>query len=125
MHERDERDERRTVVVVGDGMVGHRFCELLTERDSGERFRIVCIGEEPRPAYDRVHLSDFFAGKTADDLQLESREWYAEQGIALHLAERVTGIDRATRTIVTSTGRRKRYDALVLATGSAPARRAA
>jgi nitrite reductase (NADH) large subunit len=113
-------DDRRTVVVVGNGMVGHRFCELLTERDSGERYRIVCFGEEPRPAYDRVHLSDFFAGKSADDLQLETREWYAEQGIVLHLAERVTTIDRASRTVVTSTGRRKRYDVLVLATGSAP-----
>ncbi len=111
---------RRTIVVVGDGMVGHRFCELLTERDSGERFGIVCFGEEPRPAYDRVHLSDFFAGKSADDLQLESRAWYAEQGITLHLGERVTAIDRALRTVVTSNGRHKRYDALVLATGSAP-----
>ena len=120
MDERDERDGRRTVVVVGDGMVGHRFCELLTERDSGRRFRIVCVGEEPRPAYDRVHLSDFFAGRTADDLQLESRAWYAEQGITLHLAERVTAVDRATRTVATSTGRHRRYDALVLATGSAP-----
>jgi len=120
MSEQDEGDRRRTVVVVGDGMVGHRFCELLTERDSGERFRIVCFGEEPRPAYDRVHLSDFFAGKTADDLQLESREWYEAQGIALHLAERVTEIDRAARIVVTSTGRRERYDELVLATGSAP-----
>lgn len=120
MSDTDERGETRTVVVVGDGMVGHRFCELLTERDSGERFRIVCFGEEPRPAYDRVHLSDFFAGKTADDLQLESRAWYAEQGIELHLGERVLRIDRATRTIVTSTERRRRYDALVLATGSAP-----
>ncbi|MFN8603059.1 MAG: nitrite reductase large subunit NirB [Candidatus Binatia bacterium] len=122
MSERDDGDgdERRTVVVVGDGMVGHRFCELLTERDSGESFRLVCIGEEPRPAYDRVHLSAFFAGKTADDLQLETRGWYAEQGIALHLAERVTEIDRAARTVVTATGRTRRYDALVLATGSAP-----
>jgi nitrite reductase (NADH) large subunit len=126
-HERDARhtigmvgDARRTVVVVGDGMVGHRFCELLTERDSGERFRIVCIGEESRPAYDRVHLSDFFAGKTADDLQLESREWYAEQGIDLYLDERVVQIDRDAQCIVTSTGRREHYDELVLATGSAP-----
>jgi len=120
MNERTAEDGRRTIVLVGNGMVGHRFCELLTERDSGQRFRIVCFGEEPRPAYDRVHLSDFFAGKSADDLQLEPREWYAEQGIVLHLGERVTAIDRAARLVVTSTGRRKRYDALVLATGSAP-----
>ncbi|MBY0280004.1 nitrite reductase large subunit NirB, partial [Candidatus Binatia bacterium] len=115
----DERSKQR-VVVVGNGMVGHRFCELLTERDSGQHFHLVCFGEEPRPAYDRVHLSEFFAGKSADDLQLESRAWYGEQGIELHLAERVRQIDRAARTVVTSTGRRRRYDALVLATGSAP-----
>jgi nitrite reductase (NADH) large subunit len=111
---------RRTVVVVGNGMVGHRFCERLVERDRGERLRIVCFGEEPRPAYDRVHLSEFFAGRSADDLLLTSAEWYAENGVELHLGERVVAIDRAARAVETASGRREPYDVLVLATGSAP-----
>ncbi|MEW6269311.1 MAG: nitrite reductase large subunit NirB [Thermodesulfobacteriota bacterium] len=114
------RGGRRTVVVVGNGMVGHRFCERLVERDRGERFRVVCFAEEPRPAYDRVHLSELFAGKSALDLQLADAAWYAEHGIALQLDERVIAIDRAARTVETSSGRRQAYDVLVLATGSAP-----
>ena len=49
------------VVVVGNGMVGYKFCEKLIAKlgDSRNRFELVVFGEEPRPAYDRVHLSDF------------------------------------------------------------------
>ncbi len=121
-------DERRTdrimterrVVVVGNGMVGHRFCERLHARDVERRYRIVCVGEEPRAAYDRVHLSEFFAGRSADDLSLGGAAWYAERGITLHTGERVLDIDRAARTVVTSAGRRLAYHVVVLATGSAP-----
>src|SRR4029453_15463021 len=60
-----ERSLAETVVVIGNGMVGHRFCERLREGDREERFEIIVFGEEPRPAYDRVHLSDYFAGKSA------------------------------------------------------------
>ena len=81
------------VVVVGNGMVGHRFCDELAARNDAHRFRITCIGEESRPAYDRVHLSEYFAGKTAEDLQLADAAWYAERGIELRLGERVTAID--------------------------------
>lgn len=110
----------RTVVVVGNGMVGHRFCERLVEHDTARRWRVVVLGEEPRPAYDRVHLSELFAGRTACDLQLADTGWYAAQGIALHLGERVVEIDRARRVVVTAGGQAHPYDALVLATGSAP-----
>jgi hypothetical protein len=80
------------VVVGNDG--GHRFCEELAERNTENRFHITCIGEEPRPAYDRVHLSDFFSGKTAKDLQLADTAWYSEHGIELCLGDRVIAIDR-------------------------------
>ncbi len=49
------------VVVIGNGMVGHKFCEKLIAKSSD--FQIVIFGEEPRPAYDRVHLSEYFAGR--------------------------------------------------------------
>src|SRR5262245_25515112 len=109
-----------TVVVIGNGMVGHRFCERLLARDDERRFRLVVVGEEPRPAYDRVHLSEFFAGRTADELQLADRSWYAERGVGLHLSERVIAIDRSDCAVVTALGRRVPYGILVLATGSAP-----
>src|SRR5579872_2724113 len=67
------------VLVVGAGMVGHRFCEKLIEYDSDRRFRIVLAGEEPRPAYDRVHLTNYFTQRSADALLLGTPAWYAER----------------------------------------------
>ena len=61
---------RSKLLVVGNGMVGQRFLESLPP-DSP--FAITVLAEEPRPAYDRVQLSAFFSGKTADDLSLESQ----------------------------------------------------
>jgi nitrite reductase (NADH) large subunit len=108
------------VLVVGNGMVGHRFCEEIASRRGDRRFDVTCVGEEPRPAYDRVHLSEFFAGRSAADLELADRSWYRERGIDLILGERVASIDRARRSVLTQAGRNLEYDALVLATGSAP-----
>src|SRR5262245_47071217 len=116
----DGRTGVRTVVVIGNGMVGHRFCERLHARDSQRRHRIVCFGEERRAAYDRVHLSDLFAGRAVDDLSLTGPTWYEEHGITLYTGERVVRLDRDTNALVTSTGRRVPYDVAVLATGSAP-----
>jgi len=82
--------------------------------------RIVVFGEEPRPAYDRVRLSSFFSGHGAEALALADKDWYAERGIDLRLSDRVTAIDRETRSVVSSQGERIEYDSLVLATGSSP-----
>ncbi|WP_337173265.1 nitrite reductase large subunit NirB [Paludisphaera sp.] len=115
-----ERDPRRTVVVVGNGMVGHRFCERLVALDLDRRHRVVTFGEEPRPAYDRVNLSKFFDKRDAAPLGIATREWYEENGVELHVGDRVATIDRERRVVVSAGGREVRYDALVLATGSAP-----
>lgn len=114
--------EIRRVVVVGNGMVGHRFCQSLTDGPAATRagIEIVAIGEEPRPAYDRVHLSEFFSGRSAEDLLLADAAWYAERGIELVLADPVDEIDREARRVTTRSGRGFAYDALVLATGSSP-----
>ena len=73
--------ERLRVVVIGHGMVGHRFCERLAEADAAGRYRIVVLGEEPRPAYDRVHLTSYFDERSADKLMLCSTEAYEKLGI--------------------------------------------
>ncbi len=113
--------ERGTrIVVVGNGMVGHRFCERIAEQRQQRPVQVVVIGEESRPAYDRVHLSSFFASDSADALALADADWYAAQGFELRLSERVIEIDRAAAVVTTSGGQRVPYDALVLATGSAP-----
>ena len=106
------------VVVVGNGMVGHHFVTRL--RESASTWSITVIGEEPRVAYDRVHLSDVFADRSADDLALSSLAEYASWGVKLVLDDRVASIDRAAQRVVTSRGRVFDYDHLVLATGSFP-----
>src|ERR1019366_1389370 len=74
----------------------------------------------PLPAYDRVHLSEFFSGKTANDLSMAPIDWYVENGIALHLGELITDINLIDKTVISHKGKIVHYDKLVFATGSAP-----
>jgi nitrite reductase (NADH) large subunit len=110
----------QTVVVIGNGMVGHRFCEKLVEMDGAGRYRIVTFCEEPRAAYDRVGLTSFFAHRDAEKLMLARLEWYRESGIELHVGDRAAKIDRGKRVVHSENGRRVAYDYVVLATGSYP-----
>ena len=105
------------LVVIGNGMVGHRFVESIAD---DRRFSIVVISEEPRLAYDRVHLSDYFNESTAQDLALASPQQYATWGVATHIATKTTRIDRTRKCVVTGVGTEISYDLLVLATGSYP-----
>lgn len=109
------------LVIVGNGMAGHRLVEALLARP--ERPAITVIGAETAPAYNRILLSPLLAGEMERDaLTLRDADWYAEQGIELVLGERVESIDRAARRLTTDAGRQLDYDRLVLATGSTPAR---
>lgn len=104
------------VIVVGNGMVGYKFCEKL--RNRSKEIEVTVFGEEPRPAYDRVHLSSFFSGSSAEDLLMAPLTWYKENNITLHLGQLVTDIDRERKTIRTHTNQIEHYDYLILATGS-------
>lgn len=108
------------LVVVGNGMVGQRFLEALRDRDGSSSWQVSVLCEEPRPAYDRVALSSYFDGVDAAGLALAPPGFYDHPGCTLYLAEAAAGLDRAARTVTTSTGRVLGYDALVLATGSRP-----
>ena len=107
------------LVVIGNGMVGHRLVETL--RAAGDpTLDITVLCDEPRAAYDRVQLSAFFCGKTADDLSLVEGGFFDQPGIRIHLSDRAVSIDRDRRCVSTSSGQRVDYDRLVLATGSHP-----
>ena len=112
--------EQKTVVVIGNGMVGQRFCEELVEHDAARQYRMVTFCEEPRAAYDRVGLTSFFAHRDAEQLMLAKMEWYTEHGIALHIGDRASQIDRNTRTVRSEKGVEIAYHVVVLATGSYP-----
>src|SRR5687767_13205694 len=110
----------RTLVVAGNGMVGHKLLEILTERGATAEWDIVTFCEEGRPAYDRVGLSSFFNGTSADELSLVSEGFFDQLGLTIHLGDAVESIDRAASTVTSSRGKVISYDALVLATGSFP-----
>jgi nitrite reductase (NADH) large subunit len=107
------------VVVIGNGMVGQRFLERLTEAATGP-VDITVLCEEPRAAYDRVHLTSFFSGKSATDLSVVEPDFFARTGIRLLIGERAAGIDREACQVRSSGGELLDYDHLVLATGSYP-----
>ena len=107
------------IVIIGNGMVGYKFCEKLSSRSQDECIEITVFGEETRPAYDRVHLSEFFAGKTAQDLSLAGEDWYASHNITLHLGDPIKFIDRVNKKVQSHKGLELAYDFLVMATGSA------
>ena len=110
---------REQLIIIGNGMVGHHCVEQLIERGALGAYEIHVFGEERQRAYDRVHLSEYFAGSDAERLALCGPAFYDEQGVHLHLGEAVLEIDRAHHEVVTAEGR-YRYDRLVLATGSYP-----
>ncbi|MCC6072025.1 nitrite reductase large subunit NirB [Massilia sp. GCM10020059] len=107
------------IIVIGHGMVGHKFIESLLDGGApGLHVTVLC--EEPRPAYDRVHLSEFFSGKTADDLSLVRPGFFDRSDVTLRLNARAAGVDRKARTVTLADGEVLGYDKLVFATGSYP-----
>jgi NAD(P)H-dependent nitrite reductase large subunit/NAD(P)H-dependent nitrite reductase small subunit len=110
----------KNIVVIGNGMVGQRFCEKLVERDSERRYRLITFCEEPRAAYDRVGLTSFFAHRDAEKLMLAKRAWYEANGVELHLGDRACEIDRQARVVRSDNGVEIAYDTIILATGSYP-----
>ncbi len=109
-----------TLVVVGHGMVGHHFLEQCVSRNLHREYQIVVFGEEQYAAYDRVHLSEYFGGRSADSLSMVQGDFFAEHGIELHLSRQVVEIDRDLNVVRDAKGHETHWDKLVLATGSYP-----
>lgn len=110
---------RERLVVVGNGMAALRTVEELLAR-APQRYAVTVIGAEPHPNYNRIMLSSVLAGeKTVDDIVINGRDWYAQNGIALLTGDPVTKIDPAVKT-VTVGGKVIAYDKLLLGTGSKP-----
>ncbi|MBQ0833621.1 nitrite reductase large subunit NirB [Marinobacter sp.] len=110
---------KKTLIVIGNGMVGHHFLEQFVASPGAAEYEILVFGEEKQLAYDRVHLSEYFTGSTHADLAMGTADWYTAQGIKLRLHEPVTALDRDQRTVTTPKGEYG-YDELILATGSFP-----
>ncbi|MFN3750683.1 MAG: nitrite reductase large subunit NirB [Thiobacillus sp.] len=111
---------RLKLVVVGNGMAGMRTLEELLKAAPG-LYDVTVFGDEPHPNYNRIMLSPVLAGEqTIEQIVLNSRDWYAENGITLFAGKKVVKIDRRARCVEADDGTRAPYDRLLLATGSKP-----
>ncbi|WP_062064818.1 nitrite reductase large subunit NirB [Cellvibrio sp. OA-2007] len=111
---------KKRIVVVGNGMVGHKFIDNLVNHADADQYQVITFSEEPRLAYDRVQLSKYFSGSTAEDLMLTSEDYYTEKSVEFILKDKVVDLDFENKEVITASGRREGYDKLVLATGSFP-----
>jgi nitrite reductase (NADH) large subunit len=110
---------RKNLIVIGNGMVGHKFLERMIAKASPD-WTLTTFCEEPRVAYDRVNLSGFFSGKTAGDLSLVEPGFYQDHNVRIYIGDKAVSIDRANQTVTSENGVTLTYDKLVLATGSYP-----
>ncbi|SUX57079.1 nitrite reductase [NAD(P)H] large subunit [Citrobacter braakii] len=108
------------LAIIGNGMVGHRFIEDLLDKSDAANFDITVFCEEPRKAYDRVHLSSYFSHHTAEELSLVREGFYEKHGVKVLVGERAITINRQEKVIHSSAGRTVYYDKLIMATGSYP-----
>ena len=122
---RDEPVRRRApalpkrLVVVGTGMAGLAVVEEALRRRPAKDWKIVMLGEEPGPAYNRVLLSKLLARTSGPgELELRPLSWYRAHEVDLRGGCRAEALDLAERAVIDEAGIPHPYDALVLATGS-------
>ena len=105
------------ILMIGHGMVGHKFIESVLEQ-TGDDIELTILAEEPHLAYDRVHLTEYFSGKSVKDLSLCRSDFADAYGIDLRLNTKAVEIDQLHKTVTTSQGDVLSFDKLILATGS-------
>ncbi len=115
---------KHKLVVIGAGMASGRMLEHLFEAressEAGDGFHVTLFNAEPRGNYNRLMLSPVLSGeKIYDQIVTHDADWYAAQCVDCRFGEPVVRIDRAARTVHSNAGAVP-YDALVIATGSAP-----
>lgn len=106
------------LIIIGNGMVGYKFCEKLVKKGLHEEYSVTVFGEEPWVAYDRVHLSEYFTNPVPEQLEMAPRSWYEENNINLVSSTAVSALDTDSKTVTTYKGDQYNYDKLILATGS-------
>ncbi|MCP8899174.1 NAD(P)/FAD-dependent oxidoreductase [Gilvimarinus xylanilyticus] len=113
---------KQKLLIVGNGMAAGRFLDELIKRGiSG--FEVTVIGDERQGSYNRIMLSPVLAGETDVPAIIgKPSSWYRDQGIRFVSGVQVKAIERAQKCVLTTEGNRLRYDHLVLAVGSRPAK---
>lgn len=109
-------------VIVGAGLAAVRAASAL--RDAGSSAPIVMIGAENILAYERPPLSkEFLRGESRlEDACLHGAEFFRDHDIELELGARATAVDVVERTVSLASGRRLRFEQLLVASGASPRR---
>jgi 3-phenylpropionate/trans-cinnamate dioxygenase ferredoxin reductase component len=112
---------RRTLAIVGASLAGAKAAEAA--RESGYDGRIVLVGDEAGPPYERPPLSKAVLRGEADpgSTRVHPDGFYEAHDIDL-VTDRVLAIDTATRRVELSDGDTMPFDAAVVATGAEPRR---
>jgi 3-phenylpropionate/trans-cinnamate dioxygenase ferredoxin reductase subunit len=110
--------DRRTFIIVGASLAG--VTAAATLREEAFDGRIILIGDEPLPPYERPGLSkSYLRGEVPrDSLFVQGQGWFDEQQIETRFGERVLSVDGAARTVRLADGAELRYDAALIATGA-------
>lgn len=122
--------QKQKLVIVGNGMAPGRALDLLFET-APEAYEVTIFNAEPRVNYDRIMLSPVLSGeKSFEEIVIHGDGWYIKHGVTLYKGAKVTGIDRAAKSVTaefspSATGLAPReptitvpYDRLIIATGS-------
>jgi ferredoxin-nitrate reductase len=111
----------KELLIVGSGMAGLAVAEEVIRRRAPAEWHVTLIGAEPAVPYNRIMVSQLLAGSASpEQLALRPAQWFNENRVRLAPGVSVESIDVEGRAVIDSRGRRFRYDALVLATGSRP-----
>lgn len=107
----------RTIVVVGAGQAGGWAARTL--RGEGFDGRIVLVGEEPYPPYERPPLSKgvLLGKEPAESSYLWPADSFDELGIELRTDTAAAAVDRGAKAVTLADGETVGYDKLMLATG--------
>ena len=109
----------RTVVIIGAGAGGQAAAEAL--RAEGFEGRVVLIGREEEPPYDRTNLSKHFLTGDAGEDKLPLRPPGFLEGLHVErMIGTVTSLDATEKTVRFEDGSTLRYDGALLAAGSVP-----
>lgn len=106
-----------TFVIVGASLAGGSAA--VTLREEGFDGRVVLVGAEPEPPYERPPLSkEYLRGEAAFEKALvRPAEWYAANDVETRFGSRATAIDPAARAVELAGGERIAYDKVLVATG--------
>src|SRR6516225_8919748 len=112
-------DNKKKLVVIGNGMAGARTVEEILSRGGGDMFHITMFGEEPTGNYNRILLSNVLNGSYGEEeIFLNPLAWYEENNIGLLAGMRASGLLRRVRLVYGENGHAEPYDKLIIATGS-------